>query len=47
MVGLSQQAVHKEYLDRLQEVNKLQAKCIKNISHQRYRLGIINKSAKR
>ncbi|KAF0287612.1 Transmembrane protein 120 [Amphibalanus amphitrite] len=41
------EAVHKEYLDRLQEVNKLQAKCLKNINHQRYRLGIINKSTKR
>ncbi|XP_037091788.1 transmembrane protein 120B-like isoform X1 [Pollicipes pollicipes] len=42
----SLEAVHKEYLERLQDVSQLQAKCVKSISHQRYRLGIINKSAK-
>ncbi|KDR23134.1 transmembrane protein 120 homolog [Zootermopsis nevadensis] len=39
--------LNREYLNKLEEVGDLQAKCIKGINHQRYRLGIINRSIKK
>lgn len=40
------ETLNKEYLTKLEEVSELQAKCLKGISHQRYRMGIITKSLK-
>lgn len=39
--------LNREYISKLEEVGDLQAKCIKGINHQRYRLGIINRSIKK
>lgn len=40
------EALNREYLAKLEEVGELQAKCVKGLSHQRYRIGIISKSLK-
>lgn len=40
------EALNREYLAKLEEVSELQAKCVKGISHQRYRMGVISKSLK-
>ncbi|PSN46690.1 Transmembrane protein 120 [Blattella germanica] len=39
--------LNREYIKKLQEVGELQEKCMKGITHQRYRLGIINRSLKK
>ncbi|XP_039292649.1 transmembrane protein 120 homolog isoform X2 [Nilaparvata lugens] len=38
---------NKEYLTKLEELGELQSKCVKEISHQRYRLDIISKSLRK
>ncbi|XP_020291193.1 transmembrane protein 120 homolog [Pseudomyrmex gracilis] len=38
--------LNREYLAKLEQVGELQAKCVKAISHQRYRMGVISKSIK-
>lgn len=38
--------LNREYINKLEEVGDLQAKCMNGINHQRYRLGIINRSIK-
>ncbi|XP_032686387.1 transmembrane protein 120 homolog isoform X1 [Odontomachus brunneus] len=40
------EALNREYLAKLEEVGELQAKCVKEISHQRYRMNAISKSMK-
>ncbi|XP_011175417.1 transmembrane protein 120 homolog [Solenopsis invicta] len=40
------EALNREYVMKLEEISELQAKCIKGISHQKYRMGIIRKSLK-
>lgn len=40
------EALNREYLTKLEQVVELQAKCLKGISHQRYRMGVISKSLK-
>ncbi|KAG7208924.1 hypothetical protein KM043_015103 [Ampulex compressa] len=40
------EVLNREYLAKLEEVGELQAECMKGISHQRYRIGIIKKSLK-
>ncbi|EFN88342.1 Transmembrane protein 120-like protein [Harpegnathos saltator] len=40
------EALNREYLAKLEEVGELQAKCVKGVSHQKYRMGIISKSMK-
>ncbi|KOC67116.1 Transmembrane protein 120 like protein [Habropoda laboriosa] len=40
------EAVNKEYLAKLENIGELQSKCLKGISHQKYRMGIISKSLK-
>jgi len=39
--------LHKQYVQKLDEVASLQSKCVKELNHQRYRLGIIKKSIKK
>ncbi|GLH12020.1 Transmembrane protein 120 homolog [Gryllus bimaculatus] len=39
--------LNREYLAKLEQVGDLQAKCMKEINHQRYRLGIIGRSIKK
>jgi hypothetical protein len=41
------QTLHKEYLVKLDELNTIQGKCMKELTHQRYRLGIIKSSLKK
>lgn len=36
--------VHKQYLQRLEELQQFQQKCIKGIAHQKYRMSIMSKS---
>ncbi|KAI4495623.1 hypothetical protein M0802_008458 [Mischocyttarus mexicanus] len=38
------EVLNREYLAKLEEVRELQAKCVKGISHQKYRMNIISKS---
>lgn len=38
---------NKEYLTKLEELGELQSKCVREISHQRYRLDIITKSLRK
>ncbi|XP_015597271.1 transmembrane protein 120 homolog isoform X2 [Cephus cinctus] len=40
------ETLNREYIAKLEEVGELQAKCLKGISHQRYRMGVISKSLK-
>ncbi|XP_024883615.1 transmembrane protein 120 homolog [Temnothorax curvispinosus] len=40
------EALNREYLLKLEEIGELQAKCVKGISHQKYRMGVISKSLK-
>jgi len=40
-------ATHKDYLTKLEELNTIQTKCMKELAHQRYRLGIIRTSIKK
>uniref|UniRef100_A0A1B6HS06 Transmembrane protein 120 homolog n=2 Tax=Homalodisca liturata TaxID=320908 RepID=A0A1B6HS06_9HEMI len=39
--------INKEYLAKLEEVGELQGKCVKEIAHQRYRLGVIDRTLKK
>lgn len=39
--------LNREYLAKLEEVGELQGKCVKEIEHQRYRVGIISQSLKK
>lgn len=39
-------AIHKDYVTKLEELGKLQSKCMKELTHQRYRLGVIRKNMK-
>ncbi|KAK3868667.1 hypothetical protein Pcinc_025967 [Petrolisthes cinctipes] len=39
--------IHKEYRQKLDELTQLQQKCVKGISHQRYRIGVIKQSLKK
>ncbi|XP_065218359.1 transmembrane protein 120 homolog [Planococcus citri] len=39
--------LHKEYVTKLEAVGELQEKCVKQLNHHRYRLGIISKSLKK
>ncbi|KAF4520136.1 hypothetical protein B566_EDAN010292 [Ephemera danica] len=39
--------LNKEYISKLEEVGELQGKCMKDIAHQRYRLGVIKNSLKK
>ncbi|KAK7602482.1 hypothetical protein V9T40_008071 [Parthenolecanium corni] len=39
--------INKEYVTKLEEVGELQEKCVKQLNHHRYRLGIISKSLKK
>ncbi|KAK9504333.1 hypothetical protein O3M35_010690 [Rhynocoris fuscipes] len=41
------EATNSEYLEKLEQLNALQAKCTHAISHQRYRMGIIKRSLKK
>lgn len=41
------QATHKNYTQKLEELTNLQSKCVKDISHQRYRLGVIKSTLKK
>lgn len=41
------QNLNKDYLAKLEEVGELQGKCVKEIDHQRYRIGIISQSLKK
>uniref|UniRef100_A0A8D9B3M7 Transmembrane protein 120 homolog n=1 Tax=Cacopsylla melanoneura TaxID=428564 RepID=A0A8D9B3M7_9HEMI len=41
------QALNKDYLNTLEQVVELQEKCMKQISHQRYRLAVLSKSMKK
>ncbi|KAG8231844.1 hypothetical protein J437_LFUL008615 [Ladona fulva] len=41
------EALNKEYIAKLEEVGELQAKCLKDLNHQRYRLSVIKRSLKR
>jgi len=38
--------IHKDYVTKLESLGSLQAKCVKELNHQRYRLGAIKKSMK-
>lgn len=39
--------LNREYLNKLEEIVELQEKCMKEISHQKYRMGVITKSLNR
>jgi len=39
-------ASHKDYITKLEALGNLQSKCMKELNHQRYRLGVIKKSMK-
>ncbi|XP_057376435.1 transmembrane protein 120 homolog [Daphnia carinata] len=41
------EATHKDYTVQLEQLSELQTKCVKNLSHQRYRLGIIKSTLKK
>ncbi|XP_046396512.1 transmembrane protein 120 homolog [Ischnura elegans] len=41
------ETLNKEYIAKLEEVGELQAKCLKELNHQRYRLSVIKRSLKR
>ncbi|XP_029165296.1 transmembrane protein 120 homolog [Nylanderia fulva] len=41
------ETLNREYLAKLDEISELQAKCVKGLSHQKYRMGIIDKMLKR
>ncbi|BES95487.1 TMPIT-like protein [Nesidiocoris tenuis] len=43
----SLEAINKVYLEKLEELSDLQSKCVKEISHQKYQMGIIKRSLKR
>jgi hypothetical protein len=40
------EALNREYLVKLEEIGELQGRCVKGISHQKYRIGIISKFLK-
>ena len=46
-IPFSFQVLNKEYVTKLEEVGELQEKCMKQLSHQRYRLGVISNSLKK
>ncbi|CAG2065859.1 unnamed protein product [Timema podura] len=39
--------LNKEYITKLEEVSDLQSKCVKEVGHQKYRLGILSGSIKK
>ncbi|XP_063225094.1 transmembrane protein 120 homolog [Bacillus rossius redtenbacheri] len=39
--------LNKEYIAKLEEVGELQSKCVSQVTHQRYRLGLIERSVKK
>lgn len=41
------QTVNKDYATKLEEVGELQATCLKELNHQRYRMSIIANALKR
>ncbi|VVC86630.1 transmembrane protein 120 homolog isoform X1 [Leptidea sinapis] len=41
------ETVNKEYLSKLEEVGELQASCMKELNHQRYRMSLITSALKR
>lgn len=41
------QNVNREYLMKLDEVGELQGKCVKELTHQRYRMSTLTRSLKR
>ncbi|KAJ2949196.1 hypothetical protein O0L34_g6141 [Tuta absoluta] len=41
------ETVNKQYVGKLEEVGELQGQCLKELNHQRYRLGVINGALKR
>ena len=47
IINKFQQATHKNYTVKLEELSNLQTKCVKDIAHQRYRLGIIKSTLKK
>jgi len=40
-------ACHKDYVAKLEELGKLQARCMKELTHQRYRLGVMRKTMRK
>jgi hypothetical protein len=38
---------HKSYTAKLEELSEAQSKCVKDVSHQRYRLGLIRTTLKK
>lgn len=41
------QTVNKDYTTKLEEIGDLQASCLKELNHQRYRMSIITNALKR
>lgn len=41
------QILSKEYITKLEEVGELQEKCMKQLNHHKYRLGVISASLKK
>lgn len=41
------QTINKDYATKLEEVGELQAACVKELNHQRYRMSVINGALKR
>ena len=41
------QTLNKEYVTKLEEVSELQEKCVKQVAHHKYRLGVISRSLKK
>lgn len=41
------ETVNKDYLSKLEELIEVQSKCVKELNHQRYRIGIIKRSLRR
>ena len=41
------QVLNKQYVAKLEEVGELQGKCMKEISHQRYRIGVMKNTLKK
>lgn len=39
--------LNRQYQEKLEEVSELQEKCLKGISHQKYRIGIIKQASKK
>lgn len=41
------QTINKDYANKLEEVGELQGSCMKELSHQRYRMSLIASALKR